>query len=585
MEQKNLILAIVISVGIMLGFHYFYEAPRVERMKERQAAAQQEAQQTQGEAPKPIQEAEPESIMLARDEALARSPRLPIQSAKLKGSINLKGGKIDDLILSDYKETTKSDSPSIALLSPLLTDKPYYADWGWVSGNQDVIAIPTSDTLWTPSQEALVPNQPLILSWDNGQGLTFQKIVTLDDNYMFKIEQKVLNSTGQPYRFYPYGLISRTGTPQKSDASAIIHEGALGFFEDKYQEFSYEDLRDKRKIEVSSSNGWLGITDKYFLVTLAPEEQQPYKVNLSYYTKTTQDKYQTDFLGGVREVAPGQTISSQSYFFAGPKKLDLLTTYETSLKIERFDLAIDFGWLYFLTKPFFFLLDFLYKNIANFGICILILTVLVRLALFPLANNSFKTFARMRQLTPEINRLKERYAEDKMRMNQELMALYKKEKINPMAGCLPLLLQIPVFFALYKVLSVSIEMRHAPFFGWIHDLSAPDPTSIVNLFGLLPFEPFFNLGAWPLIMGVTMFLQQKLNPPPTDPMQAKMMSFLPIVFTLICAGFPSGLVIYWTWGNILSGLQQWYILRRHGDKAPQKTALMNNPNKPKKAKK
>lgn len=585
MEQKNLIVAIVISVGIMLGFHYFYEAPRVERMKEFQA--QQQAQQkTEDIAPQPQIEIEQDNIVLARDEALLRSVRLPINSPRLKGSINLKGGKLDDLILVDYKETTDENSPSIALLSPLLSENPYYVDFGWVSGTTDPLEMPISDTLWTASSDMLVPNQPLTLSWQNSQGLEFQQIITLDDNYMFTVEQRVLNNGAQAYRLYPYGLISRTGTPTKSDSSAIIHEGPLGFFEDKYQEFSYEDLREKRKIEVTSPNGWIGVTDKYFLVALAPEETQPYKINFSHFLKAQKDKYQTDYLANIREVAPGNTTSSISYFFAGPKKVDLLGTYQDKYKIERFDLAIDFGWLYFLTKPFFYLLDFLYKNIANFGICILILTVLVRLALFPLANNSFKTFARMRQLTPEINRLKERYGDDKMRMNQELMALYKKEKLNPMAGCLPLLLQLPVFFALYKVLSVSIEMRHAPFFGWIHDLSAPDPTSIINLFGLLPFEPFFNLGAWPLIMGVTMFLQQKLNPPPTDPMQARMMSFLPIVFTFICAGFPSGLVIYWTWGNILSGLQQWYIMRKHGEKHPAKPAsVVNNPKKVKKAKK
>lgn len=583
MEQKNLIIAIVISVGIMLGFHYLYEAPRIERLKAAQQAQMVE-QATQQEAPQPKIETEPEHITLARNEALARSARLPIKTDKLVGSINLRGGKLDDLILNDYKETTDKDSAAIALLSPALSEKPYYADFGWVSGSADPLTIPTSDTIWTASSDMLVQNQPLTLSWVNDQGLEFQKIITLDNRYMFTIEQKVINKAEQSYRLYPYGLISRTGTPA-TDSSAIIHEGALGFFEDKYQEFSYEDLRDKRKIEVTSPNGWLGITDKYFLVALAPEEAQPYKVNLSHYTKSTKDKYQTDFLANMREVAPGQSTSSLSYFFAGPKKVDLLGSYQEQHKIERFDLAIDFGWLYFLTKPFFYLLDFLYKNIANFGICILILTVLVRLALFPLANNSFKTFAKMRQLTPEITRLKERYGEDKMRMNQELMALYKKEKINPMAGCLPLLLQIPVFFALYKVLSVSIEMRHAPFYGWIHDLSAPDPTSIINLFGLLPFEPFFNLGAWPLIMGLTMFLQQKLNPPPTDPMQARMMSFLPIVFTFICAGFPSGLVIYWTWGNMLSGLQQWYIMRKHGKPHPQKATVVNNAKKIKKAKK
>ncbi|MDP3532266.1 MAG: membrane protein insertase YidC [Alphaproteobacteria bacterium] len=582
-DQKNLIIALILSVGILVGFHYIYEAPRQERIKqEHRMLAEKKAQEAAqsgivsptnptGATPGVSTPTLPQvQQIVSRDEALKLSKRVTIDTPHMKGSINLKGGFIDDITLKDYKVVNTDDSPLISLFSPQGAEKPYYADFGWVAGNHTLTSLPSSETIWTSTSETLVPNQPITLSWENGQGLRFERLISVDDQYLFTITQKVINNTTQNHILYPYGLISRTGTPTLEGA-AILHEGFLGVYEGKYKETDYKDALKKSKVDFDTKGGWMGITDKYWLVALAPENDKTYKSTINHTVLNNQDKYQTDYLGPDYNLAPNQSIEHKTFLFSGAKKLKILAGYADTHNIERFDLAIDFGWLYFLTKPLFYLLDFLHSLIGNFGLCILGLTILVRLALFPLANNSYKTFSKMRYLNPEITRLKERYGTDRMKMNQELMALYKREKINPMAGCLPILIQIPVFFALYKVLYISIEMRHAPFFGWIHDLSMPDPTSIINLFGLLPFEPFFTLGAWPIVMGITMFLQQKLNPQPTDATQAKIMAFLPLIFTFVCANFPSGLVIYWTWGNMLSILQQWAIMKKYKPKLTKET--------------
>jgi YidC/Oxa1 family membrane protein insertase len=566
LEQKNLVIAVVLSIAILVGFNYLYEGPKMKKLKEQQQVADQLKQQDNSNIPTPNQQpgiAAPTSevaVHLDRESALKKSPRIRIESESLTGSIALAGGFIDDVTLKHYQETTEDNSANITMLSPQGIDQPYYANFGWVS-TDSAVKMPTDNTVWQSNSTTLTPETPATLYWDNGEGLRFERKISIDNDYMFSIEQRVINNSTKDVQLFQYGRILRTGTPDTP--YQIIHEGPLGVFDGKLEEVDYKDIRKENKVSFKAEQSWLGITDKYWLVALAPKPGTNIKATMNHRNLNGNDQYQTDYISETPlHVTPGASASNQSHLFVGAKKLDLLAGYSEKLNIERFDLAIDFGWLYFLTKPLFLLLDFIYGLIGNFGICILLLTVLVRLALFPLVTKQYKSMSKMRILSPEIAKLRERFKDDRMQMNQELMALYKKQKINPMGGCLPILVQIPVFFALYKVLFVSIEMRHAPFFGWIQDLSVPDPTSIINLFGLLPFEPFFALGAWPIIMGITMFLQQRLNPQPADPTQAKVMMFLPLIFTVLLASFPAGLVIYWAWGNVLSIIQQWVILKR-----------------------
>ncbi|TDI67105.1 MAG: membrane protein insertase YidC, partial [Alphaproteobacteria bacterium] len=436
------------------------------------------------------------------------------------------------------------------------------------------------DTLWKASGRRLGPEAPLRLTWDNGQGLHFTRIIAVDENYMFTITQRVQNRGSKAVTLTPYGLINRTGTPSIS-GFYILHEGPLGVFNETLEELDYSDLVDARQIDKTSRGGWIGITDKYWLTALIPDQKAKMTARFLHWQAGKVDKYQVDYVGVPLRIAPGGRAEAQSHVFAGAKKLDLLTGYSKNLDIFLFDRAIDFGWLWFLTKPFFYVLDFLFKFLGNFGLAILAITVMVKILFFPLANKSYRSMSEMKKLQPKILEMKERFGDDKQKLNQEMMALYKREKVNPAASCLPIVIQIPVFFALYKVLFISIEMRHAPFYGWVHDLSARDPTSIINLFGLLPFgvpamiPDFISIGVWPLVMGVSMFLQMRLNPTPPDPIQAKIFMFMPIFFTFIMAPFPAGLVIYWTWNNALSMTQQWIIMRRMGvapgQSAPGKT--------------
>lgn len=554
-EQRNLILASVLAIAVLLGFNFFYDAPRQQQQMQAKLDATTE-QVVQPKAP----EAEKQTVV-DRAQALNEPKRIKINAPMVHGSINLIGARLDDVTLAQYHETTDPNSPEIELLSPAGTAAPYYVDFGWLS-KQEATKIPNKTSVWQTSQTELTPENPVVLTWDNGQGIVFKRTISIDNQYMFSIADEVINNSNNSLNLSAYGQITRVGTP-KTGGYFILHEGPIGVINGKLVELDYQKLLDKGLQQQSTTGGWLGITDKYWLISLIPSQNTSVETRFKAHTLQGTNYYQTETVYPAVEIVKGQTHTATQHLFAGAKKLEMLDNYETKLGFSKFDLAIDFGWFYFLTKPLFYLLDYLHKIFGNFGIAILVMTVLFKIAFFPLANKSYRSMARMKQLQPKIEQLKKKYGEDKMRMNQELMEVYKREKINPLSGCLPILIQAPVFFCLYKVLFVSIEMRQASFFGWIHDLSAPDPTSVFNLFGLLPFTPpsFLMIGAWPILMGLTMFLQQKLNPQPADPAQAKAFMIMPIFLTFLLSSFPAGLVIYWAWSNILSIIQQWAIMR------------------------
>ena len=568
-DKSNLFLAIALSVVVLVGWQYFYKAPQVEQQ-------QQQTTQTGGSAPKdPLQISAPgisaeaaaaaaAAKTMTKDEILATTARVRIETPALSGSLALKGGRLDDLILLGFRETTAPDSPAVRLFSPVAGYGSYFSEFGWVSDNKNGdIAVPGADTLWTASADKLTPDHPVTLTWDNGQGLLFTRVVSVDADFMFTVTQKVENTTSTPVTLFPYSLIARGGTPQIEDFY-IQHEGPLGVIGGTLHEKKYKALReDEHRFEGRSVGGWVGFGDKYWLSAIIPDQTAEGVFRKSWHKRDGLDRYQTDWMGDGLTVEPGQTIESVGRLFAGAKVLSLLDKYASMYNIPLFDRAIDFGWLWFLTIPFFYFLRFIHEHVSNFGISIMLFTVVIKLALFPIANRSYRSMSRMKKLQPMVKELQERFKDDKELLNKEVMALYKREKVNPVSGCLPVLIQIPVFFALYKVLYVAIEMRHAPFFGWIQDLSAPDPTTLFNLFGLIDWTPpaMLMIGAWPILMGITMFLQQKLNPAPADPVQAKIFMFLPFVFTFMLARFPAGLVIYWAWSNILSIIQQWVIMR------------------------
>lgn len=557
-EQRNLLLAIVLAVLILLGFNYFYESPR-HAIK----LAEKQVETTVEQVPEQPQEVVPE---LSRTQALEKSTRIALQGEKVHGSINLLGGRFDDVTLVDFHETTDPQSPEVILLSPSQAKDGYFVDFGWVSKDASV-ALPKADTLWKSNKNALKSDEAVELSWTNGHGLAFERTIRLDKNYMFAVTDKVTNTTGKPIQVNGYSKVTRMGTPT-TGGYYILHEGPLGVLGRKLVEHNYNDLKEKKTIEQSSTGGWLGITDKYWLVSLIPDQNSTYMNRFKAQTVNGQDSYHVESISPELTVAPGESTSVTFHVFAGAKKLQLLDAYEKELGFDKFDLAIDFGWFYFLTKPLFYVLEYLHKVLGNLGIAILVLTIAMKILFFPLANKSYRSMSRMKLMQPKIEQLKQRYGDDKMRMNQELMELYKKEQINPLSGCLPMIIQIPVFFCLYKVLFVTLEMRQAPFYGWINDLSAPDPTTVFNLFGLIPFTPpsFLMIGAWPIIMGLTMFLQQKMNPQPADPAQAKAFLIMPVMLTFLLSSFPAGLVIYWAWNNIISIAQQWAIMRLDGAK-------------------
>jgi YidC/Oxa1 family membrane protein insertase len=584
MDQKNLILAIVFSVAILLGYQWIFPQPEQKKPPQttEQPAQNPGASQPSATTPSPSTAPSPQGapsatgtgaptaattpIPAAKDRhaALAASPRLTIGSPRLDGSIALKGGRFDDLSLKDYRLTVDPASPEIVLLSPASAEHPYFAEFGWVADGADT-KVPNADTEWTADRKSLAPGEAATLSWDNGEGLVFTRTVAVDTNYMFTVTQKVRNTGNRPVSLHAYALISRTGKPP-AEGTYLLHEGGVGVLNGGLVDPGYDDIKDFQP--QTTKGGWLGITDKYWLIALVPDPAQEVAARFSHALRDRNDVYQVDWLGAAQPLAPGAEISSTSRLFGGAKEVHLLDAYEVS-GIERFSYAVDWGWFWFLTKPIFYGLDFFKGILGNFGLAILLLTVLIKIAFFPLANKSYRAMSRMKALQPKMMELRERFKEDRARLNQEMMALYKAENANPMSGCLPLIVQVPVFFALYKVLYVNIEMRHAPFYGWIHDLSAPDPTSVLTLFGLIPIViphslEFLQIGVWPIIMGITMFLQQKLNPAPPDPVQQKMFMLLPVVFTFMLARFPAGLVIYWAWNNVLSVGQQWLIMRKAG---------------------
>ncbi|MGQ3673632.1 membrane protein insertase YidC [Xanthobacter sp. TB0136] len=587
-DNRNMILAVVLSLAILLGWQYFFALPQAEQQREAQQAAQQAASPAaaaQGQAPTPATsgpDAVPQAgqgvtpgVEMTRAQALAASPRVAIETQRLNGSISLKGGRIDDLLLIQYHETVNPTSPNIVLLSPSGAPNPFYAEFGWASSAGATVKLPGPDTLWTAESTTLTDKAPLVLTYDNGEGLIFRRTFTVDDHYMFAVKDEVENTTGAPVTLYPYALVSRHGVPHV-EGFFILHEGLIGVVgEEGLQEIGYSKLEAGKPQAFSGvTGGWLGITDKYWAATVIPDQNVKYDARFSTAMQGNKPTYQADFLAGPMTVGAGESATAKSQLFAGAKVVNVVDGYQTTYNIDRFDLLIDWGWFYFITKPLFLLIDWIYRVVGNFGVAILIVTVMLKIVFFPLANKSYASMAKMKAVQPELVAIRERYADDKVKQQQAMMEMYKKEKINPIAGCLPILIQIPVFFALYKVLFVTIEMRHAPFFGWIRDLSAPDPTTIFNLFGLIPWDPstvpvigvYLMLGAWPLIMGITMWVQMKLNPAPTDPTQQTIFNWMPVIFTFMLAHFAAGLVIYWAWNNTLSVAQQAFIMKRHGVK-------------------
>ncbi|MBS0238657.1 MAG: membrane protein insertase YidC [Proteobacteria bacterium] len=590
-DQNNLILAVVLSILVLMGWQYFFARPQIQHEQARQEFNKEIDAQNKGtsntEAPPNVANApvappaatvpgasgQPQPAKaLTRDEILKESPRIQIATPSLEGSIDLKSGRIDDLVLSQYRETIDPNSPKVTLLSPAGSVDPYFAEFGWVPQAGSAIKVPDRDTNWTVAGgTTLTPETPVSLTWDNGQGVVFHRTISVDKDYMFKVVDEFENKTNADVTLMPYARVHRSGHPP-SQVFSVLHEGLVGVSGDHgLQEFRFADAV-KSGVPTTFDNvigGWLGITDKYWATSLVPDQTAPYRATYSALPARDpggKDAFQTDYLRGAISVPPGMRKGTEAHLFAGAKKASLIDGYENALNILRFDRMIDWGWFYFITRPLFRLMEFINGIVHNFGITILVLTVLVKAAFFPLANKQYESMARMKKMQPEMQRLRELHKDDPQRQQKEIFELYRKEKINPLAGCWPILLQIPVFFALYKVLFVTIDMRHAPFFGWIHDLSAPDPTSIFNLFGLLPFAApeFLHIGAWPLIMGLTMWVQMQLNPPQPDPIQQQIFQWMPVMFTFLLASFPAGLVIYWAWSNTLSICQQMAINKKNG---------------------
>jgi YidC/Oxa1 family membrane protein insertase len=601
-NHKNTIIAIVLSALVLIGWEYFYALPQKQHQEELQRQAQitqvQPAPQGQttpgqsspgnsstvpGTAPQIPSPAGAAAEPKSREDVVAAAARVKIETPRVTGSINLKGGRIDDVSLAQFHETVDPASPAIELLSPSGSPNPFYAEFGWVPVGA-AAKMPGPDTVWSQvGTGSLSPGRPVTLRYDNGEGLEFRRTISVDDKYLFTVRDEVVNSGTASVSLQPYALISRHGTP-KTSGYYILHEGLIGVMGDQgEQQFTYKAMEDKKLQRFDVTNAWMGITDKYWAAALLPDTSVRVQAEFRADAVGTSKTYQTGYLLDRQTIAPGATGSANARLFAGAKEVSVVGInfpfsgeggYNRQLGLNKFDLLIDWGWFYFITKPLFLLMDQIFRWTGNFGIAILAVTVLLKLLFFPLANKSYASMAKMKAVQPQMQVLRERFPDDKVKQQQELMELYKREKINPVAGCLPIVIQIPVFFALYKVLFVTIEMRHAPFFGWIHDLSAPDPTNVFNLFGLLPFDPshlpvvgaFLVLGAWPLIMGVTMWVQMKLNPAPPDPAQKMMFDWMPVIFTFMLANFSSGLVIYWAWNNTLSVIQQSVIMRRNGAK-------------------
>jgi len=607
LENRNTILAVILSGLVLIAWQYFYNVPQMEKQRAAQQAAELQKKASPSPQQQPSTQASPTSTppqagsappqapantppavsgtpTVDRDAAIAANPRVKIETPSVIGSISLKGARIDDLSLVKFRETVDPKSPPIVLYSPSGTAAPCYAEFGWVRAENSTVRLPDQNTMWEQEGSgALTPSSPVTLKYDNGEGLTFRRTISVDDRYLFSIKDQVTNTGNAPVTLYPFALISRHGTPQIS-GYYILHEGLIGYLgSEGLQQFTYKKIDEEKAVNFKVTNGWLGITDKYWASALLPDTNAQLQARFSSNLVGTMRTYQTDYLQDPETIPIGGTASANARLFAGAKEASVVGLnfpiwgfggYNHELGLNHFDLLIDWGWFYFITKPMFLALDFFYHLVGNFGLAILLVTVIVKLLFFPLANKSYASMAKMKSVQPQLQALKERYPDDKVKQQQEMMEIYKKEKINPIAGCLPVVIQIPVFFSLYKVLFVTIEMRHAPFYGWIKDLSAPDPTNLFTLFGLLHYDPtqipifghYLALGIWPIIMGITMWFQMKLNPTPPDPTQQLIFSWMPLIFTFMLAGFPAGLVIYWAWNNTLSVLQQSFIMRRNGVK-------------------
>jgi len=585
-NNRNYFVAILLSVLVLIGWQFLYVSPKIER--ERVAAEALQAQQpaqTQATgtgdtaAPGGVSGSAPggdvaipgtvtQAAGLSREEAVAQTGRISIDTPSLQGSINLSGARIDDLLLKEYRETIDPTSPNITLFSPAAMANGYFAEVGFIAEAQSGPA-PGPNTVWSAaSGQVLTPATPVTLTYDNDAGLVFTRVISIDEHYLFSFEDTIANSSDVAASVAGYGRVTRFFKP-KTQGIYVLHEGLIGVVgEEGLQEVDYSDVEDTPVIaHAKATAGWMGITDKYWAAALVPPQGAGFETRFAHFTDG-RARYQSDFKTDTMAIAPGGSVTSKTLVFAGAKEVPVIAEYQEKNDILNFDLMIDWGWFYFLTKPMFWLIDYLYKMFGNFGVSILVTTVIVKLIFFPLANKSYVSMANMKKVQPKLEELKAKHGDDKMALQQGMMELYKKEKINPVAGCWPVLLQIPVFFSLYKVLYITIEMRHAPFFGWIKDLSAPDPTSMFNLFGLLPYDvpSFLMIGVWPLIMGITMFLQMRMNPTPPDPTQAMIFTWMPVVFTFMLATFPAGLVIYWAWNNTLSVTQQGIIMKRQGAK-------------------
>ncbi len=554
MDLRNVVFAIALSFAVLFGWSVIFESPQIQEQSEK---INKDNDQKLNDAPS-VNLENPDIKKISREDSIKSSKRLEFENDNIKGSIALKGGLIDDITFKKYNETIDNNQ-KVTYLNPLETDDGYFVETGWAASNLKKISVPNTSTVWRSiGNKKLTKENPIILEWDNNSGLIFRKKIEMDDKFLFKITQEILNKSNDKVELYPYAQITRNQDPNVTDFY-ILHEGFIGVFDEDLEEESYGDIEDRKK-EFNANNGWLGITDKYWMTALVPERNQSFKGEFLF-----RNGYKANYIqNNPKVILPSSSGYSETKIFIAAKEVKVIDGYAESEDINKFDLAVDWGWFYFFTKPLFFIMNYLFELTKNFGIAILLVTAAVRILFFPLANYSFRSMAKMKILQPELLRLKELHKDDKVKLQQEMMALYKREKVNPLSGCLPILIQIPFFFAIYKMLFISLEMRHQPFFGWIKDLSAQDPTSIFNLFGLIPWDPpsFLVIGAWPILMGATMYLQQKLNPTPPDPIQAKIFMFFPLFLTIILAPFPSGLVVYWTVNNILTIAQQWVIMKR-----------------------
>ncbi len=558
MDNKNVFVAVALSMSVLLFWSAFVDPPKPdESQKEIIKSEKVKNKELDTGLVPSINESKVEKN-ISREESLKKTNRIFLENNKISGSISLEGAIIDDLSFKNYREDLGS-SNDVVFLNPRETDNGYFIEFGWASiGNK--IKVPNSKSIWSvKGNNVLRNNNPIILEWSNGSGLIFKKKITLDNSYLFKVTQEVENKTLKKIELYPYAQITRNTKPKDLQDFFILHEGFIGVLDEELKEDGYKDIKEK-KITREAKKGWIGITDKYWMTALVPESGEDFKTTFLY-----QDAYKANFLlNKPKIIEPSSKTNTEIKIFVAAKEVQTIDAYAENENIEKLDLIIDWGWFYFFTKPLFFVADYFFKLSGNFGVAIIIITIIIRLTFFPLASYSFKSMAKMKAVQPEMTRLKDLHKDDKVKMQQAIMALYKKEQINPASGCLPVLIQIPFFFAIYKMLFISLEMRHQPFFGWIKDLSAQDPTSLFNLFGLIPWDPpsFLVIGIWPILMGLTMFIQQKLNPAPTDPIQAKIFMFFPVFLTVILASFPSGLVLYWTVNNILTIAQQWFIMKR-----------------------